>query len=795
MNIELARRGRLIVRACLAVLLLTGSRAAWGASQDSAPPLPAPTGPVLTASNVSELQARVGQLTSGATLIIQPGTYRLTGTLYIGGGLSNVTIRGATNNRDDVVIIGKGMNVEGGVPYGIWTGNGVNGITIANLTIRDVYYHPIMLNAGTESPRIYNVRLVNAGQQFIKANPDGSGGGVDNGIVEYSILEYENAAKDAYTNGVDVHTGRNWIIRHNLFRRLRASGGLAGPAILMWNGSRDTIAEGNTFIDCQREIAFGLIERSPDDHTGGIIRNNFIYRSPGAGGDAAIGVFDSPGTKVLHNTIVMNGTYPNAIEYRFANTKSVTIAGNLGDRGVQARDGATASVQNNLWTATTAFFVNPSAGDLHLVSGATAAIDKVAASPDAPTDWDGQGRPAGAAADLGADEYSAGGSPGGGGGGGGGPVACEVSSWSAWQPVGSWSACSGGVQTRTERRTRTILVPPSNGGTACPTPLEETRTVSQACGAAPPPTEVCGDKIDNDGDGQIDEACGPTSAVPGAPTRLTRQVRGNRVTLSWLAPISGAPPSSYIVEAGLSPGTTAVALPTTNTRLTVPDVSPGRYYVRVRAMNAAGQSAASNEVVATVGAIGRPQRPQLTATANGSLVSLRWSDPDGYSGTSYRLQVGAQPGMSNIAEATVAEDNITAAAPPGTYYVRVFSVSDQGTSEPSNEVQVIVNGAACQPPAFATSLAAQVAGQVVTLAWGPVGANTAAAVAADQKSPVSYALEVGSAPGAADIATFPLGRTTMASTPAPHGTYYVRIRPVDACGAGPASNEVIVQVP
>lgn len=54
-----------------------------------------------------------------------------------------------------------------------------------------------------------------------------------------------------------------------------------------------TTAESNTFIDCQREIAFGLIERTPDDHTGGVIRNNFIYRQPSVAADAAIGVFDS----------------------------------------------------------------------------------------------------------------------------------------------------------------------------------------------------------------------------------------------------------------------------------------------------------------------------------------------------------------------------------------------------------------------------------------------------------------------------------------------------------------------
>ena len=38
------------------------------------------------------------------------------------------------------------------------------------------------------------------------------------------------------------------------------------------------ILDGNTFVDCQREISLGLIERTPNDHTGGIVRNNFIYR-------------------------------------------------------------------------------------------------------------------------------------------------------------------------------------------------------------------------------------------------------------------------------------------------------------------------------------------------------------------------------------------------------------------------------------------------------------------------------------------------------------------------------------
>src|SRR5262249_8171022 len=154
---------------------------------------------------------------------------------------SNIALRGKTGNRDDVVLQGRGMNTQApGILFGIASTN-VQGLLIADMTIRDFYDHPIILNAGTQSPHIYNTHLVNAGQQFIKSNPDQAGNGVNNGIVEFSVIEYVTTSRDTYTNGVDVHHGIGWIIRHNLFRNITAPAGLAGPAVLMWNGSRDTI--------------------------------------------------------------------------------------------------------------------------------------------------------------------------------------------------------------------------------------------------------------------------------------------------------------------------------------------------------------------------------------------------------------------------------------------------------------------------------------------------------------------------------------------------------------------------
>jgi hypothetical protein len=380
--------------------------AAW---LDMPPPLPAPSGRVVHVSSETQLQAAVAGLTSDTTIMIARGTYRLTKPLYVKGPLSNVTVRGASNHRADVVLIGEGRDVNGATPYGIWVGGDVKHLTIANLTVREVFYHPIIINYGPTAPRVYNVHLINGGQQLLKTNPGADTTmGVNGGVIEYSLFEYTPHSRDWYANAIQVLAGSNWVIRNNLIRNIKAPAGeLAGVAVLAWFSASNTIIEGNTFINCQREIGLGLIQRSPNDHTGGIIRNNFIYRDSSLQtGDVAIGIFDSPDSKVLNNTILLNGTYKNAIEYRFSHTTGALIANNLTDAAIVSRDGGTATVQSNYTHATSNMFVNPATGDLHLTGAATAAIDRATANADVTSDWDGHPRAGGSAPDLGADERS-----------------------------------------------------------------------------------------------------------------------------------------------------------------------------------------------------------------------------------------------------------------------------------------------------------------------------------------------------------------------------------------------------
>jgi hypothetical protein len=385
-----------------------GGSASQSATVTVTPPSTAPPpSSSVNVSNVSGLQSAIAGLTSNVTILLADGTYNLTDTLYLPQNISNVTIKGASGNRDAVIIKGPGMT-NSAIAFGFWADN-VSGITFQDITIRDFNQHAIILNGGVDSPVYRNLHIVDIGDQFLKNNPTPDQlSGIDNGILENSLLEYSSVAPDTYTNGLDVHRGENWIVRDNTFKNFRSTAGLAGPAVLIWNGSSDTTVVRNTFINNQRDISLGLDPTKPaggvTDHARGLIANNFIYKTSATTPDVPVAVFDSPQTKVYYNTILLNGSYPNAIEYRFARTTGIDIKNNLTDASIVARDGASGSANNNITNATTAMFVNPADGDLHLKQTATAAIDNgIAVSVT--DDFDNQARPQGAASDIGADEY------------------------------------------------------------------------------------------------------------------------------------------------------------------------------------------------------------------------------------------------------------------------------------------------------------------------------------------------------------------------------------------------------
>jgi len=280
---------------------------------------------------------------------------------------------------------------------------------------------------------------------------------------------------------------------------------------------------------------------------------------------------------------------------------------------------------------------------------------------------------------------------------------------------------------------------------------------------------------------------------PGAPTGLAATVSGATVALKWTAPFGGGAPTSYVIQAGSSSGQSNLANADTGSAapaVTATNVSSGTYFVRVLARNAAGTSPSSNEIVVSVaGACATPPGAPdaLTDAVNGGAVALTWQPAAvGCAATSYVIQAGSAPGLSNLTNVSTGSAAPSFAAgnvSPGVYFVRVLATNAAGTSGPSNEISLSV--AACsRPPGAPGGLAAFISASTVTLSW------TAAS-----GSPSDYRIEVGASPGAANLGVVDAGAaTSLTASGVATGVYYVQARASNACGAGPASNTAVVIV-
>lgn len=291
-------------------------------------------------------------------------------------------------------------------------------------------------------------------------------------------------------------------------------------------------------------------------------------------------------------------------------------------------------------------------------------------------------------------------------------------------------------------------------------------------------------------------------AVVGAPVLNNNQAvlnSGTTLTLSWTAPTLGTP-TSYIIEASTTPAGPAnlANFNTGNaqTTLVVANLPVGTYYVRVRGVDASGPGPTSNEVQLNIGGGATcPSAPRaLTVVQNGGTITLAWQAPVTGVPTSYVIQAGSTAGAANIANVDTGRTalGISAPVPPGTYFLRVYARSS-GCPAPallspaSNEVQVSIGGASLSAPVFNNNLPLLASGPTLTLTW----------TAPSTGQPTGYAIVASSAPGGSgNIGTIPIGSTqtsaVFASVPA--GTYYLRVRAVNASGPGPLSNEVQVVV-
>lgn len=368
-------------------------------------PIPT-TGTEITVSNVQELESAIDQANinnGNTTIILEPGEYQLSYNLrLITENMANTTIMGSTDNKDDVYI--KGLGWDNNLVTHIFLVEADN-FTVANMTIGEVFYHPIQVQSNpidADNFTAQNVKFLDAKEQLLKVSGGGGPLYSDNGKVLCCEFEFTNGiAYQYYTGGIDAHRAVDWEVKYNTFKHIRSPEyDLAEHAIHFWRECSGTIVESNLIINCDRGIGFGLGEGFENGHTGGLIMNNMVHTSR----DVGIGLETSTDTKIYNNTVVTDN-YPRSIEYRFAGTTDALITNNLVNGEISDRSsGSTGVLTTNYQFASTAIFTAADDYDYHLEGLPNWLVDQGSYLTEVKKDFDCEDRPVSDVSDIGADQ-------------------------------------------------------------------------------------------------------------------------------------------------------------------------------------------------------------------------------------------------------------------------------------------------------------------------------------------------------------------------------------------------------
>ena len=290
------------------------------------------------------------------------------------------------------------------------------------------------------------------------------------------------------------------------------------------------------------------------------------------------------------------------------------------------------------------------------------------------------------------------------------------------------------------------------------------------------------------------EANARIPVVPGAPTALTA-VAGTVIHLTWTAPLDNGGSSilGYKVYRGTSAGGEAVSAIGTPGTTAYDDLTASvgtRYYYVVKANNAIGASAASNEAMARL-----PTPPgvpgSLVAAASGNHTHLSWTAPADNGGAAvsgYNIYRGTFAGGESAvalgnAGSTSYDDG--SAVVGIQYYYIVRALNSVGESASSSEASCLIIHAPDAP----SSLVVVASVGHDSLSWTAPSSNGGIAL-------TSYSVLRGATADPAthvQIAAVMVTQYDDAQITVGQ-TYYYSVRAVNTVGTSSASNVVPVMV-
>jgi lysophospholipase L1-like esterase len=378
-----------------------------------APPLPPPTGQVIRAGTIEEIHEAARRVKPGGTILLADGVYPVERTILI--TTDDVTLRGESGDRRRAVLDGGGTLGE------LLTIRACSGVTVADLTVRNVRWNGIKLDTDQNVQRvtIRNCILHNIWQRAVKgvkvpeANREEAR--PHDGIVEYCLFvndrpkRFEDDPADTpenfggnYIGGIDLMYPTGWTIRDNVFIGIRGRTGTARGAVFLWHDARDCVVERNIIIDCDSGICLGNSHKPPDvpvHCTNVVARNNFLCRVPENGILADF----TRDCAILHNTVHDPSSRLGRLIRLVHDNDGLRVMNNLlSGPPPRIESESRVTLRGNVNGAFPTAFVAPEEGNLRLTAGAAAAIDRAVPVPDVTTDIDRN--PRGPAPDVGAHE-------------------------------------------------------------------------------------------------------------------------------------------------------------------------------------------------------------------------------------------------------------------------------------------------------------------------------------------------------------------------------------------------------
>lgn len=279
-----------------------------------------------------------------------------------------------------------------------------------------------------------------------------------------------------------------------------------------------------------------------------------------------------------------------------------------------------------------------------------------------------------------------------------------------------------------------------------------------------------------------------TFGAPAAPTSLKLTVGVKSLSGSWVAPtvVNGSPVTGYSVQysADSTFATGVTTVDTVSPAYVIPGLADGgKYYVRVAAKNALGQSAYTAAVSATT-AVAPLAAQTVTATAAAGSSTVAWKAPTSTGGvalTGYRVEYSKDANFATVAGSmNVAGTVLTAVVKPldanTAYYYRVIAINGVGEAPASN-----VASATSFPVASAPATASATAGVAsAVIKW--------TAPASNGGSPVTgYKVEYSTSADFSGSKTVNAASTAVSATLTgltAGATYYVRVAATTLAGTG-----------